>query len=152
MKSNIYKVITIVMSILGFIGGIASGKVFQTTKLIENTINPSLNRYEHHFNTALMFYVWIGFAILVLVFFGIYAILNNQEQILAKLTCSADEKPAPAPITDEAEHKEEIKANAYKIATDYVSHENQIQCEKCGHYQSKDIQRCLSCGELISEN
>lgn len=65
MKSSFYKVITGIIAVLGFIGGIVLG----------NTVK------VYDFNTWLMIESWIATAILCLIFYGIASALEYLEDL-----------------------------------------------------------------------
>ncbi len=72
MRSNIFKGLTIVILILGLIGGIVLG--FQIPSVNYNTLSSE-------FNFGLMIGSWIGTAILSFIFYGVYSILLYLEQL-----------------------------------------------------------------------
>lgn len=65
MKSSFYKVITGIVAVLGFIGGIVLGN----------------NVKIYDFNTPLMIGSWVGTALLCLIFYGIASVLEYLEEI-----------------------------------------------------------------------
>lgn len=65
MKSSIYKVITGIIAVLGFIGGIVLG----------NTVK------VYDFNTWLMIESWVATAILCLIFYGLASALEYLEEL-----------------------------------------------------------------------
>lgn len=72
MKSNIFKILTVIVSIAGVIGGIVAGFMMQTMNI--NTLN-------REFNIGLMLSCWIGTAIIAFVFYGFYSVLALLEKI-----------------------------------------------------------------------
>lgn len=81
MKSKIYKIISILIAVIGFIGGIVAGNIFK----IAETKDALFSYTTYKFNTSLMIGVWIGTILVVLIFIGIFFILKNQENILAAI-------------------------------------------------------------------
>lgn len=79
--SLMYKIVAIIIAVIGFIGGIVCGNVFETATLK----NAYTMTYEYTFNYTVMIGVWVGTLLSVLIYFGIGAILANQESILYKL-------------------------------------------------------------------
>ena len=72
MNSKVYKIISVIIGIMGFIGGIACGKIFETI-----TVNSKYSTlYDHHFNTKLMLSIWISSILLCLIVAGIATILS----------------------------------------------------------------------------
>lgn len=148
MNSKIYKIISFIVAVIGFIGGIICGKVFQTAT-VKSAV---LGTYEYHFNATLIISVWIGTILLFLIFFGIFAILSNQETIIAKLNKN-NNTPKETDVKEiVAEEKiESSTPNIIEAVNNREPSANQIKCPHCGNIQSNNIQRCLRCSNLINE-
>lgn len=76
MNSKFYKGITVVLLILGAVGGIALGAVFQSvhTNFLTDTVTRS-------FNFTLMLVCWVSTVLLCLIFGGIAKILAYLEEL-----------------------------------------------------------------------
>ena len=84
--TNSYKKIAIAILILGFIGGFIMGNIFKVNTLTyESSISIEYNHYEEVFNTALMFYCWIGTFLFDLFILGIYSICQRLDLIANRL-------------------------------------------------------------------
>jgi len=156
MSSKVYKIISAIIGVIGFIGGIVCGKVFEIRTLkYSSSVSSAFDKYETHFNSTLMLSIWLGAILLVLIFLGISAILSNQESIMSKLNNSNQPEQ-----TNESNIKiqkaEEIKEEtvAKKLVQNIQDREpsdDEIKCPHCGKIQNKSIKRCLSCSTLIDE-
>lgn len=149
MNSKVYKIISAIIGVIGFIGGIACGKIFETVSV------GKFGTTQTHFNGVLMVSVWIGSILLCLIFAGISAILANQESIMSKLNNSNQPKQSNE-NNAEIQKAEEIKKEtvAKEIVQNIQKREpsfDEVVCPHCGKIQSKSIKRCLSCSELIDE-
>lgn len=83
IRSGLFKVLTIVISVVGFIAGIVLGVIAPMTVLDqEYTI---LERTKEAFNWPLMIGVWLAFAVIAVSFWAVYCHLNNQEETLQEL-------------------------------------------------------------------
>ena len=78
IRSGIFKILTIIISVLGFLSGIVYGAMFPMVK-IGRTVS------EEAFNWPLMIGIWVAFALTAISFWAIYCHLSNQEETIAEL-------------------------------------------------------------------
>ena len=88
--SKAFKIIAIVIFAFGFILGIVVGNVHPIILKAAETSQSLLgNDYttpaQTAFNGALMFYVWVGFALLGTAFMAIYCHLKHQEELIFRI-------------------------------------------------------------------
>lgn len=125
MKSSIYKVITGVIAVLGFIGGIILG----------NTVK------VYDFNTALMIESWIATALLCLIFYGIASVLEYLEDLGAGQNTSSD-TPTSYNYNDRLSSEPIFKDEKPIPKTPT---ENEWKCPKCGKINQNYVGTC-GCG------
>lgn len=121
MRSKTYYVITWIIGILGFIGGIILGNVIPN--LDYNIITES---YASTFNTTIMISSWVGTIILCLIFGGISTILGYLEELGAG---QVEIKTTPSIQFEQSE----------------VIEEGDWLCPKCGKLSKKYVGSC-GCG------
>lgn len=84
--TNSYVTIAIIILLVGFIIGIICGNVYKVNTLTyESSISIEYNKYEDVFNTALMFYCWIGTILFDIFILGIYSICKRLDLIANRL-------------------------------------------------------------------
>ena len=133
MNSKFYKGITVVLLILGAVGGIALGAVFQSvhTNFLTDTVTRS-------FNFTLMLVCWVSTVLLCLIFGGIAKILTYLEEL------GAGKSSVIAKTTDwecsncHLEHTDSRQAK-------FVSNDK-WECPQCHCINSyNDIAECPNC-------
>ncbi|MCC8072846.1 MAG: hypothetical protein LIO62_01800 [Clostridiales bacterium] len=164
-KSKIYKIIAIVIAVIGFIGGIVCGNVFKTATL-KSVYSTT---YEYTFNYTVMIGVWVGTLLSVLIYYGIGAILVNQESILLKLNQNSREQNqylrklnqenhnnSASPVQTNAQTKASLKDDKQNIASSTKNSDEkelkngQVKCPHCGAIHT--LKNCMRCGKTIFED
>ena len=82
--SKVYIVIAWLIIIASIIGGIVLGDTFKINELTYKSSIAEYNEYEEIFNTALMFYTWIGGFILSMFIMGIGSICHRLDLLIDK--------------------------------------------------------------------
>lgn len=140
MKPSTLRIITIVVSVLGLIGGIVLGFKFKTIEFSH------YGSVAEDFNVTLMISVWIGTVLYAIPCFALAAILENQEYITSELWKQSqairdlgnpekEEKPVAS------NSKLNLSALAYGKNTDAS-----WTCPKCGETNQRSSRICKSCG------
>ncbi|MCI7085324.1 hypothetical protein MR988_04345 [bacterium] len=127
MKSSFYKVITGIIAVLGFIGGIILGN---TVKI-------------NNFNTWLMIEGWVATAILCLIFYGIASALEYLEDLGAGQNISSNMPTSYNAYNDRLSSEQTFKDErpiSKKAA------ENKWECPNCHSMNSyNDSGECPNC-------
>ena len=95
MYCKIYKVIAIVLLILGFIGGIVLGDIYSIPLSQDGELswkNLYSSEPTEKFNSTLMLGVWFSSFILSIFIFGVYSICNRLEMIIKNTTIKHSNK------------------------------------------------------------
>lgn len=132
MKSSFYKVITGIIAVLGFIGGIVLG----------NTVK------VYDFNTWLMIESWIATTILCLIFYGIASALEYLEEL------GAGENNSSNISTSYNAYNDRLSAQPIFRDEKPISKtltENEWKCPKCGKINQNYVGTC-GCGTNKPEN
>ena len=137
MRPSTLRVITIVVAVLGLIGGIILGSKFKTIDLTSY-------RAEEHFNVTLMITAWIGTALYTVPCLALASVLENQEYIADELRKQAQTLRSP--------NREAVSATASnsKMNLSAVASGNSSgsfwTCPDCGETNPKNVRICKSCG------
>lgn len=137
MKSSTLKVITIIVAVVGLVGGIILGSKFKTIDLTSY-------RVEEHFNATLMITVWIGTALYAAPCFALASILENQDYIADEIRKQNQTLRSP--------NREAVnvavsnsKMNLSAVASGNSS-DSAWTCPDCGETNPRNIRVCKSCG------
>lgn len=144
--ANIIKRIGVIVIVLGIISGLiiwgiiadqSSGAVGFVVCLVEIVMS---------FVSGMLF---IGLSEII---YLLQHNVNNSSALL-KLINPSDCVTNEEQSVEDNEKSVEIKPNVdiKKVIEEAIPNENQIQCPHCGHIQSKNISRCLSCSKMIIE-
>lgn len=137
MRPSTLRVITIVVAVVGLIGGIILGIKFKTIDLTSY-------RPKEHFNITLMITTWIGTALYAVPCFALASVLENQEYIADELRKQAQTLRSP--------NREAVSATASnsKMNLSAVASGNSSgsvwTCPDCGETNPKNVRICKSCG------
>ncbi len=133
MKPSTLRNITIVVAVLGLIGGVILGFKFKTVEI---------NRLytEEHFNAMLMLSVWIATALYSVISLALASILENQEHIISQLWKQSQ-------TTSRNPDGVNSKINLSAIAAKEKSAANNIWiCPDCDETNPANTRICKSCG------
>ncbi len=140
MKPSTLKKITIVIIVLGLIGGIVLGFKFKTINL------SYYGGSSRDFNVTLMLSVWIGTVLYAIPCFALAAILENQESMTSELW-----KQSHA-IRDlgSPEKKEKSAASNSRLNLSAVASGNNSAstwtCPDCREINPRNSRICKGCG------
>ena len=81
-RTNYYLYIAYIIIILGFLSGIISGSIFSICK--NSSIYFDSKCDEKIFNTAVMFYIWIGSFLTSVFVFSIHSICKRLDDLIDK--------------------------------------------------------------------
>lgn len=77
--------IAIIILLVGFVGGIISGNVFEQKILIyESLADPEYNEYRTNFNWVIMLVTWISVTIFSIFIFGIGSVCHRLDLLINK--------------------------------------------------------------------
>ncbi len=140
MKPSTLRKITIVIIVLGLIGGIVLGFKFETIEL------SYYGGSSRDFNVTLMLSVWISTILYAIPCFALAAILENQESITSELW----KQSQAIRDLDSAEKEEKTAASNSKINLSAAASNQDIAslwtCPKCGERNSRNSRICKGCG------
>lgn len=136
MKSSTLRTITIVVAVLGLIGGVVLGFKFKTV---------DVNRFytTEHFNTILMLSSWIGTALYVIPCLAIASVLDNQDMIMSELW-----KQSQTVKNVSNEMKSANSSGSSHVAPPPVRNTSDTwTCSNCGERNPRNARICKSCGQ-----
>lgn len=128
MKSKTLKTFTIIIAVLGVIGGMILGSIVPEVEISWS------GRTQEHFNVALMLEAWVGTILYVIPCFALSNVLENQEAIFDKLEENTIEQEKlsvntllPTPKNDEwvCDKCSTVNPNTYNF------------CQNCGNQRNK---------------
>lgn len=142
MKSKTFRTFTIIIAVLGVIGGIILGSTIPKVEFSWT------GRAQEHFNAELMLEAWIGTALYVIPCFALSSLLENQEDMYQKLSkiqgliISSSESTANLHPVDQF-----IKSpNKSKKDLQNEPNENEWKCVACGECNNNMYTYCQICG------
>ena len=143
-NSRIFKIIGVVVAIIGFVSGIAGGFLFPAVDMNYSKYLGLLTKT--YFNFVFMFTCWVSTAFLCIFIFGIAYIIEYLEMINIKLYKLENENKS----SDGGENIEPIIARKQ----DFGSKSRRIgtldgewKCPKCGRINANYVGTC-GCGKL----
>ncbi len=140
MKPSTLRTITIVVSVLGLIGGIVLGFKFKTIEL------SYFGSSTEHFNVTLMLSVWIGTVLYAIPCFALAAILENQDFITSELWKQSQAiRDLGSPEKEEKPATSNSKLNLSALAYGNNS-ASTWTCPDCGETNPRNSRICKSCG------
>jgi hypothetical protein len=134
MSSKVLKVISIIVLVLGMIGGVILGAKYKTY-----AIAPSFSdfMYMQVFNTALMLAAWVVTGLVFVSLYALGGILDNQEVIISKMY--NQEKKIERILNGESAYDKLAEMSKSLDSGKWV-------CSKCGEPNVKTSRVCNNCG------
>lgn len=130
MRSTVYKAITGIIALLGFIGGIVLG----------NTIKVS------GFNTWIMICSWVSTALLCMIFYGIASALEYLEELGAGQSNSSNTQTSYNANNDRLSSETIFKDERQTEKMPVMPVTKEWKCPKCGKINQNYVGTC-GCGE-----
>ncbi len=142
-NGKIFKVIGVVVFVLGFIGGIVGGSVLK--------IPAEYSYRDPTFNWGLMLSFFAGSFISGMVFLWLGTMLEHTEQIKHILNKMNAPAYTPPLVKSPPQHTQSANTSPMHISSDYNTRFNADQptwiCKKCGTKNLTSKSHCKNCGE-----
>lgn len=142
MKSKTFRTFTIVIAVLGVIGGMILGSMIPEVEISWS------GRTQEHFNAALMLETWIGTALYVIPCFALSSLLENQEDAYQKLSKIQGLILSSSESTTNLHPVDKFIKSPNKSKEDLQNEpsENEWKCVACGECNSNMYTYCQICG------
>ena len=142
-NGKIFKIIGVIVAIIGFVSGIAGGFLFPA-------VNVDYSKYlgfltKTHFNFVFMFACWVSTAFLCIFIFGIAYILECLgiiHNVLYKLETGNKSSVGGENIEPIIARKQDFGSKSRRIGTI----DGEWKCPKCGRINANYVGTC-GCGE-----